>query len=158
MTGSNEARDGSSNWATRLKKQTFEAGRSVRKVSLPGRPSTVLLIDHSKASRVFAKKALESDGFKVITAVNGLHGIHIFRERTEEIDTVIVDLVMPHIDGIDTFLAIREIRPRTRVILTGRHNESAALDRVLKFGFAGFAAKPFSAGPLIEKVHEVMEA
>ena len=158
MNGRNEARVGITDWGRRIGKQIADTGSSARNKGIQRRPLTVLLIDHSKSSRNFAKKALETDGLRVITAVNGLHGIHIFRERTEEIDMVIVDLVMPHIDGIDTFLAIREIRPRTRVILAGRHNESAALDRVLKFGFAGFAAKPFAVDHLIEKVHEAMGA
>jgi len=118
----------------------------------------VLIVDHSAPSRAAAERILKESGYDVLTAVNGLHAAHLFRERCRDIDVVVVDMVLPHMDGIDTFLAIREIRSDVKVILTGSYEDRESVDRVLSFGFAGFAPKPFDPSALVGEVEQVIAA
>lgn len=118
----------------------------------------VLVVDHSAQSRSLARRILEDSGLEVLTAVNGLHAAHLFREHPIDIDLVLVDMALPHMDGIDTFLAIRDVRRDAKVILTGVHDDNASLERILSFGFAGFAEKPFDAPELVGKVQQALAA
>jgi DNA-binding response OmpR family regulator len=60
----------------------------------------VLVVDDEKSLRDFVRKNLEVRGYKVLTASNGLEAMAVF--NTERVDLVILDIMMPHLDGLET--------------------------------------------------------
>jgi len=78
------------------------------------------------------------------------------RQR-EEIDLVILDLIMPGMDGGQTFERIREIAPQLAVLLSSGYAVNGKATDILARGADGFIQKPFNLNELSEKVRTVLE-
>src|SRR5690606_1615263 len=91
----------------------------------PGEPASglVLIVDDSETVRAVGRKVLEHAGFDVITAEDGAEAVKIIRERSKEIDCVVLDLTMPHMGGQEAFRKMRQIDPDIRVVLSSGYNE-----------------------------------
>ena len=76
----------------------------------------VLVVDDEKSLRDFVRRNLEVRHYKVLTASNGLEAMAIF--NNEKVDLVILDLMMPHLDGLETTRRIRESSKTPIIILT----------------------------------------
>jgi two-component system, cell cycle sensor histidine kinase and response regulator CckA len=96
--------------------ETVEA--ESKKADLPaGHGELILLVDDEATLLGLTKTMLESFGYRVVTAPNGVDGIARFRENPDEIKLLITDSDMPHMDGMGTIRAIRELKPDLPVII-----------------------------------------
>ena len=119
---------------------------------------TILLADDEETVRRVGVDMLESLGFRVLAAADGQEAVGIFRERSEEIAGVILDLTMPRMDGEEAFREIRRIRPDVRVILTSGYNEQQTIRRFVGEGLAGFIQKPFKLIDLSTMLRQVLRS
>jgi len=117
---------------------------------------TVLIVDDEPTVLEVAKEMLERAGLEVMTAEDGREALAIFKECAEEIDCVILDLTMPHLDGEETFRELRRIRSDVEVILTSGYNKQDVTQRFAGKGVAGFIQKPFRLESLTEKVRAIL--
>ncbi|HEY1956369.1 MAG TPA: ATP-binding protein [Polyangiaceae bacterium] len=108
---------------------------------------TVLIVDDERAVRDGAAAVLRGLGYRVICAEDGASAIELFRDRPD-IDAVLLDMVMPHMDGRSTYLALRDLRPDVRVVLTTGFALNEEAQRILDLGVREFIAKPFSVEAL----------
>ncbi len=122
--------------------------------NLPG--GTILLVDDEESVRTVGKTMLERKGFDVLTSVDGLHALKIFKERHDDIVCVILDLTMPHLDGEETFREMRRIKKDVRVILSSGYNEQDVTQKFVGKGLAGFIQKPYQLKDLLIKLKEVI--
>lgn len=113
----------------------------------------VLVVDDEKALRDFVRRNLEVRGYKVRTASNGLEALAIF--QNENIHLVIMDIMMPHMDGLETTRRIRQDSHVPIIILTAMGEE---LDKVRAFdqGADDYLTKPFGVGELLGRVKAVL--
>ncbi len=109
---------------------------------------TVLLVDDDETVRAVGKQMLERLGFDVLTANDGSQGVAVYREHIAEIDCVLLDLTMPHMDGEETFREMRRIHSGVRVVLSSGYNEQDVTQRFAGKGLAGFIQKPYTLEPL----------
>jgi PAS domain S-box-containing protein len=112
---------------------------------------TVLVVDDERPVRDSVAAALRALGYRVFCAEDGEKAIELVRERTD-IDVVLLDMVMPNMDGRATYLALREMRPDLRVVLTTGFALNEEAQRILDLGVREFIAKPFS----VELLSQVM--
>jgi signal transduction histidine kinase len=117
---------------------------------------TVLVIDDEEAVRNVARRMLERVGFTVLTAVDGRAGLELFQRRADGIDAVLLDLTMPHMNGEETFRALRRIRTDVPVILTSGYSEQDTSAEFAGKGIAGFVQKPFRFEKLLELFHAAL--
>jgi two-component system, cell cycle sensor histidine kinase and response regulator CckA len=103
----------------------------------------ILIIDDEETVRAITARMVESLGFRVATAANGRDGLAEFEKRRDEIRLIILDLTMPHLDGEETFRALRAIDPKVKVVLVSGFNEQETTARFVGRGLAGFMQKPF---------------
>jgi CheY-like chemotaxis protein len=89
-------------------------------------------------------------GFEVLTASDGLQGVEIFREGSENIVAVLLVMTMPKLDGEAAFMKLRSIRADTPVILMSGYNERDIAERFEGKGLAGFIQKSFLPDTLIK--------
>ncbi len=114
---------------------------------------TVLVVDDEKPLRDFVRRNLEVRGFNVFTASNGLEALSLFQGQA--IDLVILDVMMPHLDGLETTRRIRQTSMTPIIILTALGEES---DKVKAFdlGADDYLTKPFGVGELLGRIKAVL--
>jgi two-component system cell cycle sensor histidine kinase/response regulator CckA len=117
---------------------------------------TILLIDDEQMITEVGQTMLEKLGYRVFVANSGEDGIVLMNERGADIDLVILDMIMPGMDGGQTFDRIREIHSTIPVILSSGYSLNGQAEKIINRGCSGFIQKPFGLETLSRKVHEVM--
>jgi two-component system, cell cycle sensor histidine kinase and response regulator CckA len=118
---------------------------------------TILVVDDEEGVRLVASDLLKSMGFDVITAEDGLQALERFRESPVPIRAVLMDLTMPHLDGVETFRELRRLDAGCRVVLTSGYNELEAIQDFLGKGLAAFVQKPFRRRDLVVAMQKALE-
>jgi CheY-like chemotaxis protein len=114
----------------------------------------VLFIDDEEIVRKVAKTALELYGYNVLIAEDGQQGIELYERMADEIRVVVLDLMMPRMNGEETYRRLRLIRPDVKVILSSGYNDMEALSRFSGKDLAAFLKKPFTAAQLGEAIKQ----
>ena len=117
----------------------------------------ILITDDDPNTRETFKDVLEAKGYKVSTAATGEEAIELSRERPSDI--LFMDMKLPALNGLEAYLAIKEINPRViAVIVTGYYEETKGLvDKALEKGAYTFLQKPLDMDKvlaLIEEIHK----
>ncbi len=120
-------------------------------------PATVLVVDDDETVRQVAQMMLEGQGFTVYTAEDGQDGIDVYREHSDEISLVILDMTMPRMDGEQAFQHLKELDPNVRVVLSSGYNEQETMSHFNGEGLAGFIQKPYQMHELIGRVRQALE-
>jgi PAS domain S-box-containing protein len=115
---------------------------------------TVLLVDDEETVRDICKEMLQEFGFTTITANDGREAVEIFK-TTADISFVILDLTMPHMDGEQCFLELRQLKPDVKVIMSSGFNEHEVNKKFMGKGLAGFIQKPYKLSALKEAIQKI---
>ena len=116
---------------------------------------TILLVDDEDMIWDVIIDMLQELGYTVILAGNGVEAVEIYKDNPGTIDLVLLDMVMPKMDGHETFFQLRKIDPAVRVLLSsGYVSEDDARD-VLEAGAAGFLQKPYRMVDLARKIRSI---
>ncbi|MEZ6140443.1 MAG: response regulator [Zavarzinella sp.] len=113
----------------------------------------VLVVDDELVIRELATNMLQRMGFEVIVARDGQEGIEQYKAHASSIQLVLLDLLMPRLDGVEASVELRKINPQVRIVLTSGYNEQVASTRFVHYGMAGFLQKPY----LFEQMATVIE-
>jgi two-component system KDP operon response regulator KdpE len=113
----------------------------------------ILVVDDEKTLREFVSRNLAARGFQVFSAANGLEALAIF--QSESLDLIILDLMMPHMDGLETCKRIRQASTVPIIVLTALGEEA---DKVAAFdqGADDYLTKPFGVAELLARVRAVL--
>lgn len=114
----------------------------------------VLVVDDEKPLREFVRRNLEARHYKVLTATNGLEALAIF--NTEKIDLVILDLMMPHLDGLETTRRIRRVSSEIPIIILTALGEESDKVQAFDLGADDYLTKPFGVGELLGRIKAVL--
>jgi PAS domain S-box-containing protein len=117
---------------------------------------TVLVVDDEDDVREVAKAMLESFGYRVLEARDGVEAVELYRDRHDGIDLVLLDLMMPRMTGDLALSEMRRIRPGVRALLASGYDESGRVREIVDEGFDGFLQKPFRRRELGRKVDEIL--
>ncbi|MCG8348486.1 MAG: PAS domain S-box protein [Chloroflexales bacterium] len=113
---------------------------------------TVLVVDDEESVRKAAKRMLERLGVRVLLAADGPTGIELFMTYAADIDCILLDMTMPHLDGKQVFAQICEIDPRVPVVLMSGYAEQETLSLFGELGPVGFLKKPFTTSDVFQKI------
>jgi two-component system, cell cycle sensor histidine kinase and response regulator CckA len=128
-------------------------------MEIPRGTETVLVIDDTEIPLNLLCDVLSSLGYTTLPAVSGEEGIGILRYAPEKVDLVIVDRIMPGMDGIETLARLRDIRPTLRTILCSGTSEAEKTPTgAVPEGFDDFLQKPYERETLARKVRSVLDA
>jgi len=116
---------------------------------------TVLIVDDDENVREIASAILEDMGYQILTAVNGLEGVALYRQHQPDISVVLLDMTMPKMDGESCFRELRKINPDVKVILCSGYSKLDATSHFNGKGLAGFIQKPYLPDTLVSVVQEV---
>jgi two-component system KDP operon response regulator KdpE len=117
------------------------------------RDRKILVVDDEERMVRFIRLNLEHDGFRVIEAFNGAQAIN--KVRSNMPDLVLLDVMMPDLDGFEVLRIIREVSSVPVIMLTAKGEED---DRVkgLELGADDYITKPFSPRELVSRVRAVL--
>lgn len=116
----------------------------------------VLLVEDEPQVRAVSIRMLVNMGCIVTAFENGPQAIAYFRQAASDIDLVVLDMVMPDLDGRETFLQMQEIHPDMRAILASGFSVDGVAQSMLESGVAGYLQKPYSREALARKIAKVL--
>lgn len=118
---------------------------------------TILLVDDEVVIRTTGKALLKEYGYTVYLAENGENALEIFKSKKDEIDLVILDMIMPKMNGRQCFYQLKKIKPDIKIIITSGFTKSGDLADLEKNGLFGFIRKPFRGAELSKIVNEAIK-
>lgn len=117
---------------------------------------TILVVDDEEYLRVLSARMLTHLGYKVYLADGGMAALEICKHRGHELDCVLLDLVMPEMDGSEVHAEMQKRFPHLKVLLTSGYHEVEISRRFAGRGLAGFLQKPYALEELGLKLFDVI--
>jgi two-component system, cell cycle sensor histidine kinase and response regulator CckA len=111
---------------------------------------TILVVDDEVPLRQAVAFILGQRGYTVLEASDGLQAIEVMKAQGGEIKVVLLDVMMPRMDGVATLKALRELRPGVRVIATSGVNHDTRVEALRRMGVQDFLLKPYRNQELLE--------
>lgn len=126
-------------------------------IAIPRGHGHILVIDDEEMLVALSKRMLQSLGYEVTTAKSSLEALEIFQAQSDELDLVITDQTMPHMDGLQLSREIRQIRPDIPIILCTGFSEKVSSETLEAAGIDGLLMKPINLRTIGEKVKLVLD-
>jgi nitrogen-specific signal transduction histidine kinase len=124
---------------------------------LVGGTETVLLVEDEAAVRGFAAASLRSQGYRVLTASDGLDAMGVVRAHDGPLELVVTDVVMPGTSGPDLVAQVRAVRPDIRVLYMSGYTDDSVVRHGLLASDVALIQKPFSPRDLVVRVRRVLD-
>jgi CheY-like chemotaxis protein len=118
---------------------------------------TVLLVDDEDMIIDVGEALLTKLGYRVIGVNSGKEAVEVIHRRGYGIDLVILDMIMPGMDGGKTFDRIRDICPQMPVMLSSGYAMNGQAEKIMSRGCNGFIQKPFSVYELSQKIRQILD-
>ena len=132
-------------------------GEIVPEEDWQGHGEIILIVDDEPFILLTAKATLESNGYKVLTANDGLVAVEMFRNKHEEIAAVLLDMMMPVLDGPATMKAMKAIAPNVKIVAASGLRLAERPAAALAAGAIGFLKKPYSDSELLKMLAEFIQ-
>jgi CheY-like chemotaxis protein len=116
----------------------------------------ILVVDDELSIRDTTKAALEVNGYRVLTARDGSEGLALYREHGAEIRAVLLDMVMPVLDGPATMDALRQLDPQVRIIATSGLRTLGRVARARAPEKNAFLQKPYKEEQILAALAGVL--
>jgi len=117
---------------------------------------TLLVVDDESGVRAITTSLLERTGYRVLSSVDGRDAVELFHTRLEQIGMVLLDLMMPQLNGEETLRTLRAIRPDLPAVIMSGYDEQELTKRFTGLEPIGFLQKPFSAQALYDCVERAL--
>jgi signal transduction histidine kinase/ActR/RegA family two-component response regulator len=117
---------------------------------------TILVVEDNDAVRRIAREFLKIKGYTVVEARGAMEAIQIMKNRGDQIDLVITDVLMPGMKGRELVEQLTELRPDLKVLYMSAYTEDAAINIGVLSPGTEFIEKPFGPDELATKVRQVL--
>ena len=133
--------------------KTETATPATRAGQQPTLTSTILLVEDDPTLSEMLRYNLEREGYRVIVAEDGVIGLE--QARREQPDLIVLDIMLPRLDGFSVCRILRQESDIPILMLTARQDE---VDRIagLELGADDYVSKPFSLGELLARVRAIL--
>ncbi len=121
-----------------------------------GNGECMLVVDDEEAIRNAIRSVLESHGYRVMTATDGVEALAVFARNPNAIHGVLTDLMMPLMDGTALIHALRKLEPGLPIIASTGLGEKARLAGLKAIGITNILTKPYGAAELLQTVNEAL--
>ncbi|TLS74037.1 PAS domain S-box protein [Mariprofundus erugo] len=140
----------------------LEAGKSVDtavadELIVEGKGEMILLADDESTLLATGRHVLESLGYRVLTATDGLQAVDLYMARQADIDLLILDVVMPNLGGVEAFQKIRRHRPDVKVLFATGYDKSKALTENGHVHPDMVISKPYSIARLSRMIRSLLD-
>jgi len=122
-----------------------------------GRNELVMIVDDEESMQELARELLEEHGYAVVIAGNGREAIDLYRRRGQEIALVVLDLVMPGMDGGQTYLELKAMNPSLKAFFCTGFMPDHVIAALLERDRLRAIQKPFNPLTFVQVVREVLD-
>ncbi len=124
--------------------------------NLAGKGETILVVDDEASIREITKVTLEDFGYKVLLAEDGAEAVTLYGEHMAEVAVVLVDMMMPVMDGLATIKVLARMNPEVRVIAVSGINHNSSIAKTADPSVKEFLSKPYTAEKLLVTLKAVL--
>jgi PAS domain S-box-containing protein len=117
----------------------------------------ILLVDDEEGTIRVEKLMLKKLGYSVVPALSGQEAVQLYKENKMTLDLVALDMIMPEMNGKDTYEELKRINPQVKVLLVSGYSLNKQIEELMDRGCNGFIQKPFNIVQLSQKLREVLE-
>ena len=139
--------------ATQVEKKAHTADFKIEPF---GEGKTVLVVDDEDMIREMASDMLNLLGFKVHLASSGVEGLDKYKQHKDQIDVVLLDLLMPEMNGTVCFENLKEVNPEVKVIIATGIGEFEKKKELEEKGIKGYLGKPYRLENIAQKLMEIL--
>ncbi len=119
---------------------------------------TILIVDDEEIVRDTTSLMLTNLGYQVYLASDGMEAIKLYPRHKDEIDLIILDIIMPKMDGQQTYAHLKQINPDVRVLISSGYSQHGIIEEMLSDkGVVGFVNKPHGMMQLSKAVRKALE-
>jgi CheY-like chemotaxis protein len=116
----------------------------------------ILLVDDEPDIIKICGEVLGTLGYDVLGASNGKEAIETFHKDYDKIDLVILDMILPDMDGGETYKRLKQINPDIKVLISSGSDINGKAKEILSHGCHGFIQKPYDLFDLSKKLTEIL--
>ncbi len=124
---------------------------------IDGQQKLVLIIDDEESIVLLIRQFLERMNFRTLVAHNGMEAIDVFNQHEDDIDLILLDYMMPLMNGKEVYLKIREKNQNIPIMLFTGVDDEEMISEFVQMGVSSVIKKPFSAFDIIRKIKQVIE-
>jgi len=135
--------------------ENYKEKKIINEIEFKNNKGTILLADDEEIIRTTEEMILKKMGYNVFLASDGVEAINIFKEEYNKIDIVILDMIMPRMNGYETFFKMKEIDSKCKVLISSGYANSTDIDDLKNSGISGFIKKPFTINKLNQVLNEI---
>jgi PAS domain S-box-containing protein len=138
---------------------TITANEAITGETIPsGQQELILVVDDEAMIREVTKATLECYNYRVITASDGIEAIAIYAQQPQAIAVVLMDLIMPEMDGLTAMRALKKINPHLKLIVTSGLATKENVTTAESIGIQSFLVKPYTAEKLLFNLNKTILA
>jgi two-component system, cell cycle sensor histidine kinase and response regulator CckA len=127
------------------------------KAPIIGGTETILLVDDDNSIKDLGASTLNHFGYQVITAPNGKEALEIYQQQGDDIALIVLDLMMPEMDGRHCLAEILKINPKAKVLIASGYTEPWQGSGMQANMAKGFIKKPYDARSLLQMVRDTLD-
>jgi two-component system cell cycle sensor histidine kinase/response regulator CckA len=121
-----------------------------------GRGELILVVDDEAAIRQITQTTLEAYTYQVMTASDGIEALALYAQHKDEINVVLMDMMMPAMDGLTTIRTLRKIQPQVKIVAVSGLVSNEKLAQVGRLGVQTFLYKPYTTKELLKTINDVL--
>ena len=139
--------------------EVIEINQSLNSTNLlnQGRGQLILVAEDEEPIRNITKTILEIYGYTVITAADGAEAIVLYRQYQSEIKVVILDMMMPYMDGSAAIRVLEQINPEVKIIAVSGLASNEAMTEINSYCVKTFLPKPYTSIEVLNRLQMVIE-
>lgn len=137
--------------------KTEETTDTVTESKVLGGCETILLVDDEETLRNLGREILIQNGYIVLLASNGIEAIQLYKKQEGNINLVILDMIMPKMDGPETYKRLKEMNPSLKILITSGYSHDSQNYKEFLNGIEGFIQKPYKIDTLTKEVREILD-
>ncbi|KST68157.1 CBS domain-containing protein [Mastigocoleus testarum] len=135
---------------------TVETTQNRQEEASIGGGELILVVDDEAIIRQISKTSLEEYNYQVLTASNGIEAIALYAQYKDDISVVVMDMMMPSMDGLTAIYTLQQINREVKVIAVSGLPSSEKIATANQAGVKAFLAKPYTSQELLRNLHLVI--
>ncbi|MBD2560231.1 MULTISPECIES: hybrid sensor histidine kinase/response regulator [Nostoc] len=121
-----------------------------------GHGELILVVDDEAAIQEITKTSLETHNYKTLIASDGIEAIALYAKNRDKISAVLMDIMLPSLDGLTAIRTLRKINPQVKIIASSGLMSENKLSAVAAIGVNTFLSKPYTVNELLLSLHKIL--